>query len=85
MDQIADLDFSNQTVMVTGASRGIGLGVARAFAMHGADLHILSQGAEIHDVARDLARETGRRVAGWTCDITDSEKVLLVRCARRPH
>ncbi|WP_282153418.1 SDR family NAD(P)-dependent oxidoreductase [Ruegeria atlantica] len=78
MELISGLDFTGQTVMVTGASRGIGLGVAHAFALHGADLHILSQGEEIHQVALDLAEETGRNVTGWTCDITNSARVKEV-------
>ncbi len=68
-------NFSGQTVMITGASRGIGYGVARAFAQHGATLHILSQGDDIHDAARKLAAETGQSVTGWVCDITDSARV----------
>ena len=34
----AAFDFSGKSVLVTGASRGIGFGVAEAFAMAGADL-----------------------------------------------
>ncbi|NVO56999.1 SDR family oxidoreductase [Rhodobacteraceae bacterium B1Z28] len=75
MNLIPGLDFTGQMVMVTGASRGIGHSVARNFALHGADLNILSQGEEIHQVARDLAHETGRSVTGWTCDITDGTRV----------
>ncbi|WP_291732047.1 SDR family NAD(P)-dependent oxidoreductase [Leisingera sp. F5] len=69
------VDFSGQSVFVTGASRGIGYGVARAFAHHGASLHILAQSEEIHDAARRISDETGQSVTGWTCDITDSAKV----------
>ncbi|KIC08538.1 3-beta hydroxysteroid dehydrogenase [Leisingera sp. ANG-M1] len=75
MTHPATVGFSGQTVMVTGASRGIGYGVARAFAQHGANLHILAQGEEIHDAARQIADETGQSVTGWTCDITDSARV----------
>ncbi len=75
MDQRQSLDFTGQAVMVTGASRGIGLGVARVFARHGATLHILSQGEDIHEAARTLSKETGKSVTGWVCDITDSDRV----------
>ncbi len=78
MALISGLDFTSQTIMVTGASRGIGYGVARAFSQHGADVHILSQGDEIHQVAHGLAQETGHSVTGWTCDITNSARVKEV-------
>jgi 3-hydroxybutyrate dehydrogenase len=78
MNKIPGLDFTGQTVMVTGASRGIGYGVARAFAQHGASVHILSQGADVHDAAATLAEETGQDVTGWTCDITDAPRVAEV-------
>ncbi|UWQ93838.1 SDR family oxidoreductase (plasmid) [Rhodobacteraceae bacterium M382] len=75
MQDIRGLDFSGQTVMVTGASRGIGYGVAHSFAHQGATVHILSQGEDVHDAAATLAGETGQSVTGWTCDITDSARV----------
>ena len=78
MQNIHGLDFSGQTVMVTGASRGIGYGVATSFARHGASVHILSQGGDVHDAARVLAEETGQSVTGWICDITDSARVDAV-------
>lgn len=78
MDKIPGLDFTRQTVMVTGASRGIGYGVARAFALHGASVHILSQGEDVHDAVATLASETGQDVTGWTCDITDATRVAEV-------
>ena len=37
-------DFTNKSVVVTGASRGIGYGVAEAFARHGAEVHLLASG-----------------------------------------
>lgn len=68
-------DFSGKKVLVTGASRGIGLGVARGFARAHADLAILSTGEAIHAVAGELARETGTPVKGLVCDITDRAAV----------
>jgi 3-hydroxybutyrate dehydrogenase len=69
------LDFSGQVVMVTGASQGIGFGIAREFALCGATVHILAQSESIFDAAERLTAETGRYVKGWLCDITDSARV----------
>jgi len=68
-------DFSAKTVLVTGASRGIGLGVARGFAQAGADLHILATTDAVKQTAQDLSDETGASVAGHVCDITDRARV----------
>jgi NAD(P)-dependent dehydrogenase (short-subunit alcohol dehydrogenase family) len=70
-------DFSGECVLVTGASRGIGRAVARAFALAGAEVTILSSGAGIHDAAREIATEIGRPVRALECDVTDS--VALAR------
>ena len=37
---MTNLDFTGKRVLVTGASRGVGLGVARGFAAAGAELTI---------------------------------------------
>src|SRR5262249_20796609 len=58
-------DFSSRTVLVTGASRGIGLGIARAFVGAGADLHLLADDPAVESGAKEL----GAR--GHVADITD--------------
>lgn len=68
-------DFTGRKVLVTGASRGIGLGVAEGFLTAGADLTILSSGKEIEAVARDLSNKHDRQVTGLVCDITVRETV----------
>lgn len=71
-------DFSGKTVLVTGASRGIGLGTARGFAQAGADLHILATSDAVFDTAKALTEETGSPVTGHVCDITDRARVSEV-------
>ena len=68
-------DFSGRKVLVTGASRGIGLGVAEGFLDAGADVTILSSGASIETVARALSEKHGRPVNGLVCDITQRDAV----------
>lgn len=48
------MDFSKKSVFITGASRGIGLGVAQAFARAGASLTLLADEDAIFDVAASL-------------------------------
>lgn len=48
------LSFSGKTVVITGASRGIGLGIARGFAQAGATLHLIANDAAVHERAREL-------------------------------
>jgi 3-hydroxybutyrate dehydrogenase len=58
-------DFKGQTVLVTGASRGIGLAIAGAFAAAGADLHLLADDAAVEAAAASLGAH------GHIADITD--------------
>ena len=68
-------DFSGKRVLVTGASHGIGYGVAAAFARAGADLTILSSTSDITDAAAEIGRICGRSIRAEICDITDREAV----------
>jgi 3-hydroxybutyrate dehydrogenase len=68
-------DFTGRKILVTGASRGIGLGVAESFLEAGADLTILSSGRGIEAVARGLSEKHDRRVTSLVCDITVRETV----------
>ena len=50
----ASFDFSGRRVLVTGASRGIGLGVADGFVAAGADVTILAIDDEVEETANTI-------------------------------
>ena len=54
------LSFSGKTVVITGASRGIGLGIARGFAQAGATLHLIANDAAVHERARELGASSAQ-------------------------
>jgi 3-hydroxybutyrate dehydrogenase len=66
------MNLAGRTALVTGSSRGIGLGIARAFAAAGAELHLLADDAAVESVAASL----GAR--GYVADITDGAAVAKV-------
>lgn len=65
-------NFTGKRVLVTGASRGIGLGVARGFAAANAELFILADDEGVFDAARELEQQFGTAVAPLRCDIADA-------------
>ena len=64
-------------VLVTGATAGIGLEMARAFAGLGATVHVLGRNAEKvrSRVAEIAGAEPGAEVIGEVCDVSDLEAV----------
>ncbi len=74
----ASFDFSDSCVLVTGASRGIGLSVARGFAAAGAEVHLIATTEAVSTVAEQLCGETDSTVTGHVCDVTDQERVEAV-------
>ncbi len=70
------INLENKSVLVTGASRGIGFGIAEGFAEAGADLAILADDEAVHDAAFRLSKAYGRPVRGFVADITDKSAVV---------
>ncbi|UQN71442.1 SDR family oxidoreductase [Burkholderia multivorans] len=67
-------DRLNGTVIVTGASRGIGASIAAELAMAGFSVVCLSRSGELPHVT-DLDGEARRRMMAIRCDITDAPAV----------
>ena len=77
------MDFKNKTVFITGASRGIGLAIAKKLAYEGANVVIAAKTAEPHPKLQgtifSAAAEIealGGRVLPCVVDIRDENQVL---------
>ena len=60
-------DLTGKTVLITGASRGIGAEAARVFADAGANVALVARGS---DAIADLAGEIGAKAVAIPCDIS---------------
>jgi len=69
-----DLELEGKTAIITGSSRGIGLGIARELGREGCRLALCARGAEgLRAAARELEDELGAEVLAMPLDITDPE------------
>lgn len=73
--------FDGSTVLVTGASSGIGRATALAFAAAGADVVLVARGAEALAKVADPIRSAGGRALAVRADVTDPAAVRS--CFRR--
>ena len=66
--------FVQKTVLITGASRGIGAGLARRFAQEGANLVLSANEAKVQEVAAELEK-SGANAIAVICDVTSKGEV----------
>ena len=62
--------LSRKVAAVTGASKGIGAGIATVFARHGAKVVLAARGPAVLDAAQSL-RDDGYDALGVQCDVSD--------------
>jgi 7-alpha-hydroxysteroid dehydrogenase len=71
--------MNDRVAIVTGGSKGIGRGIARAFCEAGADAVISSRNADdLEKTAAELRKDTGRRVLVVPCDVNDRAQLEAV-------
>ncbi|WP_338637857.1 SDR family oxidoreductase [Erwinia persicina] len=68
-------DFSGKTVVITGACRGIGAGIAERFARDGANLVMVSNDERVLATADRIKATWGSEVLALQVDVTDEAQV----------
>ena len=75
--------LASQVVLVSGASRGVGSAVARAFAREGARVVLNYHRSDAQ--ARKLADELGERALPWKADVRSQDEVQAMVDGARSH
>ncbi|MCL2895142.1 glucose 1-dehydrogenase [Brenneria tiliae] len=68
-------NFTGKTVVITGACRGIGAGIAERFASEGANLVMVSNAERVFDTAEKLTAQYAGDILALQIDVTDEEQV----------
>src|SRR3954469_7100048 len=71
-------DFNGQVALVTGASSGMGLAAARAFAQAGAAVVLADIKAEAVEAAAQELVAAGHKAIAVTCDVSDDAQVAAM-------
>ncbi len=68
-------DLTGRVAVITGASSGLGMQMARGFAEQGADLVIMARRVEKLEALAEELKGMGRRCLPVQCDVTKSDQV----------
>jgi NAD(P)-dependent dehydrogenase (short-subunit alcohol dehydrogenase family) len=72
-----DLQLKGKSVLITGASKGIGLAAAHSFAAEGCDLHLAARSADALDSAKaEISKKYGVSVSTYPMDLGKSENII---------
>jgi NAD(P)-dependent dehydrogenase (short-subunit alcohol dehydrogenase family) len=71
-------DFTGQVALVTGASSGMGMATAQAFAHSGAAVVLADINNESLQAATAGLRTHGHQVLGIRCDVSDEQQVAAL-------
>ena len=63
--------LDHAVVLITGASRGLGLAMARVFATQGARLALVARSPDVLESRCAELSQSGARIRGWPADVTD--------------
>ena len=64
-----------RSVVVTGSSKGIGKGIAKVFAKHGAKVLIVARGMAAAEAAAEEIQSEGGAASAFAADVTSSEQM----------
>lgn len=70
-----NLNLENKTVLITGGSKGIGKGIAKAFAAEGSHVVICGRGLEALNEAKEEIEQNGGSILTVQADLTKQEDV----------
>ena len=76
--------LDGKSALVTGASKGIGKGIARVFARHGASVMVVARHIDAAEATAKQIRDAGGRAAAVAADVRDLASMEAAAAAANP-